>query len=174
MKKIKTVFSPLGFQINLSGAPQSKPNLFCFSNNSSHPFVSTWQSGMGESVLLFSTNPSQHYWWVQVGLCRERISDKAAAYQTHSLTYFRISLNAQKRSLFSSQFNNFLWKTKYGEFVPIGTSLKFRASIYFASRSSQLILLNCDRGALTLKETSAFPKLNNVMEALPHWFFVCN
>ena len=56
-EKIKAVFSPLGFQINLSGAPPSKPNLFCFSINSCHPFVSDWQSGMGESVLLFSTNP---------------------------------------------------------------------------------------------------------------------
>ncbi|GLD48904.1 dual specificity mitogen-activated protein kinase kinase 4 isoform X1 [Lates japonicus] len=32
--------SETGFQINLSGAPPSKPNLFCFSTNSSHPFVS--------------------------------------------------------------------------------------------------------------------------------------
>lgn len=67
--KIKAVFSPLGFQINLSGAPPSKPNLFCFSTNNSHPFVSAWQSGMGESVLLFLTNPSQNVWWVQLGLC---------------------------------------------------------------------------------------------------------
>lgn len=41
-------------------------------------------------------------------------------------------------------------------------------------RFSLLILLHCDRRLLPAEERSVFSKLNNVMEALYHWFLVCN